>query len=110
MNSTLKRKRKSPSPEERHDMASGGTATLEKPKETKKIIVEFSEDLLERTEAAASELSTDRSKLIRKAVEKFLAQIERRKLERELADAYAANASLALRISEEFSHIDGEDL
>lgn len=91
-------------------MASGGTATLEKPKETKKVIVEFSEDLLERTEAAASELSTDRSKLIRRAVEKFLAQIERHKLERELADAYTVNASLALRISEEFSHVDGEDL
>lgn len=86
-------------------------ATLEKPaKETKKVIVEFSEDLLERTEAAASELSTDRSKLIRRAVEKFLAQMERRKLERELADAYSANAGLALQISGEFSHVDGEDL
>jgi len=102
------RRHESPSPEERHNMT--GAATLEKPKETKKVIVEFSEDLLERTEAAASELSTDRSKFIRRAVEKALAAIERRKLERELADAYTANAGLALRISEEFAHVDGEDL
>jgi hypothetical protein len=111
MKSNLKFKREFPSPETRHDMSGAqGGATLERSKESKKVIVEFPEDLLQRTEAAASELSTDRSKFIRRAVEKALAVLERRKLEHELADAYTANAALALRISEEFSHIDGEDL
>lgn len=109
MKSSSNRKREVPPSEQRSNMP--GTATvLEKPKETKKVIVEFSGDLLERTEAAASELSTNRSKLIRRAVEKFLNQIERRKLEHELAEAYAANAVLAAKISEEFSYVDGEDL
>jgi hypothetical protein len=111
MKSNLKRKHESSPPEKRHDMVvAHGAATLEKPRESKKVIIEFPEDLLERTEAAASELSTDRSKFIRRAVEKFLAGLERHKLERELAEAYTANANLALRVSEEFSHVDGEDL
>jgi metal-responsive CopG/Arc/MetJ family transcriptional regulator len=111
MKSSFKHKVESFPPEKRRDMAgTSGVATLEKPKESKKVIIEFSEDLLERTEAAASELSTDRSKFIRRAVERALAALERRKLERELADAYTANAKLAVRISEEFSHVDGEDL
>ena len=109
MKSNLARKRESPPLEDRRTMP-GAAATLEKPKETKKIIIEFSEDLLERTEAAASELSTDRSKFIRRAVEKALAQLEKRKLERELADAYLANSNLARQISEEFSSVDSEDL
>ena len=108
MKGNLKRKPDSYTPEKRQIMTGApGLAAVGK---SKKVIVEFPEELLERTEAAASELSTDRSKFIRSAVEKALARLERRKLERELADAYTANANLALRITEEFSHVDGEDL
>lgn len=90
--------------------ASGRSREGKEAKEGKKVIVEFSEQLLRRTEAAATELETDRSKLIRNAVEAFLSALERQKLERELAEAYAANAPLALQICEEFSHVDGEDI
>src|ERR1700737_5605270 len=111
MKNNLKRKFDFPPSETRHDMPGPqGAARLERSKESKKVIIEFPEDLLERTEAAASELSTDRSKFIRRAVEKALAVLERRKLDRELADAYTANAALPLRISGGLSHMTGEAL
>ena len=52
---------------------------------TRKVIVEFSETLLKRTEETASKLSTDRSKLIRAAVESYLEQRNKAELEEALA-------------------------
>ena len=75
---------------------------------TKRILIEFPENLLERTEAAAEELSTDRSKLIRSAVENFLESMEQQRIQRELEEAYAANANFALLVCDDLAHLDGD--
>ena len=76
---------------------------------TKKVIVEFPEDLLKQAESVASELSTDRSKLIRSAVETFLEERAKNKLEEELAEGYRNFAALDLAIAKEFEYVDSED-
>jgi metal-responsive CopG/Arc/MetJ family transcriptional regulator len=76
---------------------------------TKKVLVEFPEDLLKKAEKAASELSTDRSKLIRLAVETFLEERAITQLEAELAEGYRNFAAFDLAIAKEFEYIDSED-
>ena len=77
---------------------------------TKKVIVEFPTDLLQRAELAATEMSTDRSKLIRRALEEFVNETEKRRIEQELAEGYAANDEANRRICNEFAHVDSENL
>lgn len=77
---------------------------------TKKVIVEFSETLLKETEEAASQLSTDRSKLIRSAVESYLARLKKEELEEALAEGYRTHGELDRQIAEEFAHADNENL
>jgi metal-responsive CopG/Arc/MetJ family transcriptional regulator len=77
---------------------------------TKKVIVEFPADLLQRAELAASQMSTNRSKLIRCAVEVFVSESEKRRIERELAEGYSANDEANRRICKEFAHVDSENL
>jgi len=77
---------------------------------TSKVIVEFPADLLERAERAASELATNRSRLIRLAVEQFLQALQRRELERQLAEGYRANAALDREICREFAYVDAENV
>ena len=92
----------------------GGTATTGRRKRaaraTSKVIVEFPSDLLERAERAASELATNRSRLIRSAVEQFLQGLQRRELERQLAEGYRANAAMDREICQEFAHVDAENI
>jgi metal-responsive CopG/Arc/MetJ family transcriptional regulator len=76
---------------------------------TKKVIVEFPEELLKQAERVASELSTDRSKLIRSAVETFLEDRARMQLEEELAEGYRSFAALDREIAKEFAYVDLED-
>ena len=76
---------------------------------TKKVMVEFPEDLLRQTEKAASELATDRSKLIRSAVETFLEDRETMRLEEELAEGYRSFAALDLAVAKEFEYVDSEN-
>jgi metal-responsive CopG/Arc/MetJ family transcriptional regulator len=59
---------------------------------------------------AAQELSMKRSALIRDAVRQYLHRFARRKPARELAEGYRANASLNRQISEEFIHVDADNL
>jgi metal-responsive CopG/Arc/MetJ family transcriptional regulator len=75
-----------------------------------KVIVEFPADLLERAERAASELATNRSRLIRLAVEQFLQSLQRRELERQLAEGYRANAAMDREICQEFAYVDAENI
>jgi CopG family transcriptional regulator / antitoxin EndoAI len=86
----------------------GGGATMAGTK-NKKVMVEFPEELLKQAEKAASELSTDRSKLIRSAVETFLEERAITQLEAELAEGYRNFAALDLAIAKEFEYIDSED-
>jgi metal-responsive CopG/Arc/MetJ family transcriptional regulator len=76
---------------------------------TKKVIVEFPADLLKQAEKVASELSTDRSKLIRSAVESYLEDRSKMQLEEELAEGYRTFAALDREIAKEFAYIDSED-
>jgi metal-responsive CopG/Arc/MetJ family transcriptional regulator len=77
---------------------------------TKKVIIEFPKDLLERAEQRASDLSTDRSKLIRSAVEQYLEFSVRRELERTLAEGYRANDVRNREISQESRYVDSENI
>ena len=77
---------------------------------TRKVIVEFSETLLKETEEAASQLSTDRSKLIRCAVESYLERLRKTELEEALAEGYRTHGELDRQIAEEFAHLDNENL
>ena len=73
-----------------------------------RVLVEFSESLLKRADDIARKMSISRSELIRKAVEEHLQQIESRRFEQELAEAYIANAEMNLALVEEFKHVDAE--
>jgi metal-responsive CopG/Arc/MetJ family transcriptional regulator len=77
---------------------------------TRKIIVDFPDALYEETQRAVQELSVKRSALIREAVREYLHRLARRKLARELAEGYRANAALNRQISEEFVHVDADNL
>lgn len=76
----------------------------------KRVIVEFPITLLRRAEQAATQLSTNRSQLIRSAVERFLEALQKQKLEQELAAGYRANAALDRQICVEFANVDSENI
>ena len=75
-----------------------------------RVLVEFPARLLERADQAALGLETNRSELIRQAVERLLEDMEASKLERELADAYAANSEMNRALAREFAAVDREGL
>jgi metal-responsive CopG/Arc/MetJ family transcriptional regulator len=77
---------------------------------TRKIIVDFPDALYLETQKAVQELSMKRSAFIREAVREHLHRLARRKLERELAEGYRANAALNRQISEDFIHVDADSL
>ncbi len=77
---------------------------------TRKVIVEFPKDLLEKAEQRASVLSTDRSKLIRSAVEQYLEDSTRQELERTLAEGHRANDARNREICGEFGYVDSENI
>ena len=59
---------------------------------------------------AAQEVFMERSALIRDAIRQYLHRLAQRKLARELAEGYRANATLDRQISEEFIHVDADNL
>ncbi len=70
--------------------------------------MEFPESLLQHADEAARKLKMSRSEFIRKAVEEHLREIESKRLEQELAEAYIANAEMNLASVDEFKHVDAE--
>ena len=76
------------------------------PKE--RVLVEFPSHLVERADVEAARTQTSRSQLIRDALEEFLAVHEMARVEKELAEAYCANAGRNLEMLEEFSAVDRE--
>src|SRR5207245_10275701 len=104
----MKRARRVKDTHSRHTPRKGGimgSATA-----TKKVIVEFPEELLRRAEEAASELSTNRSELIRSAVEAYLKARAKADLEKELAEGYRGKHELDLPIAILFTHLDAENI
>ena len=79
-----------------------------RPGRRERVLVEFPESLLKRTDEAASRLEKNRSELIRTAVEMLLDAEENRRFEMELAAGYAANADLSRTITKEFESVDRE--
>ena len=75
-----------------------------------RVLVEFPAVLLERADEAARNLETNRSDLIRNAVERLLDVMESREFEKELAQAYAANAEMNRVLAKEFVAVDREGL
>jgi metal-responsive CopG/Arc/MetJ family transcriptional regulator len=73
---------------------------------SKKILVEFPNELLAETEQVADEMETDRSKLIRHAVKVFLEKRARARFERELAEAYRLNDKFNRKLTEEFDSVN----
>jgi len=75
-----------------------------------KIAVDFPAQLLHQTEKAGRELSMNRSALIRAAVESFLRNRQRQKLEEQIAQSFSANADLDRQIMDDFKHVDTTEL
>ncbi len=75
---------------------------------SRKVVVDFPAPLFRETERVVAEIGTNRSKLIRRAVEQYLVALQRKRLEQELAAGYVANSALDRRIAEEFSAVDYE--
>jgi Arc/MetJ-type ribon-helix-helix transcriptional regulator len=82
------------------------------PRATRKerVLIEFPAALLKRADEAARDLETNRSDLIRNAVERMLDDMESREFEGELARAYAANAEMNGALTKEFEAVDREGL
>ena len=74
-----------------------------------KIAIDLPASLFRKTEKAVSELSTNRSSLVRAALDMFLQKLERDKLEREIADSFSANQDLDRQLLEDFKHVDAID-
>jgi metal-responsive CopG/Arc/MetJ family transcriptional regulator len=74
----------------------------------RKVIVELTVALYERTEKATSQLSVNRSTLIRSALQEYLDKWQRQQLESDLAEGYIANAAQAREVAEAFSYVDSE--
>ena len=67
----------------------------------KRLVIDFPEPLFRAAEYAAAELEINRSKLIRQAVKQYLKALQRRKLEKELAAGYIANAASARSLADD---------
>ena len=75
---------------------------------SRKVVVDFPAPLFRETERVVAEIGTNRSKLIRYAVEQYLEALQRKRLEQELAAGYVANSALDRGIAKEFSAVDYE--
>jgi metal-responsive CopG/Arc/MetJ family transcriptional regulator len=73
-----------------------------------RVLIEFPSALLKRADEVARSLETNRSGLIRSAVERLLVEVESREFERQLAAGYAANANMNRALAREFSEVDRE--
>ncbi|MGB9458216.1 MAG: hypothetical protein WCB12_19360 [Bryobacteraceae bacterium] len=74
----------------------------------KRVVVDFPTPLLTRADRVVAELETNRSELIRMAVEQLLESLQKAKLEQALAEGYTANAAQARQGSEEFAYVDSD--
>ena len=73
-----------------------------------RVLIEFPSAALRRADEAARNAGVSRSEFIRTAVEQSLEARETAEFERELAEAYRANAKMNRAILKEFEHVDRE--
>jgi len=74
----------------------------------KKITVDIPRSLHAETEQVVTERHITTSVFVREAMEHYLHDIKRAKLERELEEGYIANAALGNTIHREFEYVDAE--
>ena len=72
----------------------------------KKVVVDFPDTLFRETESVVAELSISRSDFVRLAVEEYIRERRRKKLQDELIEGYVANAGAAREIAEELTQFD----
>jgi metal-responsive CopG/Arc/MetJ family transcriptional regulator len=77
---------------------------------TRKVVIDFPENLYVQTGNAAEEMSMNRSRFIRSAVENYIQVLQKRKLEIELIEGYTSNSSIDRQVSEDFSFVDAENI
>ncbi len=87
---------------------SGRLKTIRTTRFGRKVIVDFPADLYAATEKATTQLSINRSILIRAAVREYLEKLNREELEKQLAEGYIANAPQAREMAEAFEHVDAD--
>lgn len=75
-----------------------------------KVTMYFPQDLLEAIDGTAARLDITRSDLIRTAVAEYTRRVREERLKEELIVGYKANAKVLERTSEEFKHVDGENV
>jgi metal-responsive CopG/Arc/MetJ family transcriptional regulator len=87
----------------------GVAATVTRQSALKKVVADFPAPLFREAERAAHELSMNRSCFIRTAVETFLRNREKEKLEKTIAESFLANAELDRRLVDEFKYADADE-
>lgn len=73
-----------------------------------RVLIEFPAAALRRADEAARAAGVSRSEFIRTAVERQLKAKDAEAFERELEEAYKANAAFNRQIFQEFEHVDRE--
>ena len=79
-------------------------------KETTKVTLNLSHELLEEVDGTAARLDVTRSDLIRTAVTEYTRRVREEILKKELMEEYKANADLLRQTSEDFKYVDGENV
>ncbi len=74
----------------------------------RKVMFTAPPDLLVRLDTTVDQLSTNRSQLIREAIEHYLDTMRRQELRAQLEEGYRMHAGRDLQISEAFRHADYE--
>ena len=82
---------------------------MQNSKNVRKNII-FPEKLISRFNAVNAELGMDFSTFVRTALEEKIKHLEKLKLEKELAEGYAANANLDHATCDDFKFVDGENI
>ena len=82
---------------------------MQKSRTIRKNII-FPEKLISRFNAVNGESGIDFSTFVRTALEEKIKHLEKLKLEKELAEGYAANANLDRATCDDFRFVDGENI
>ncbi len=72
--------------------------------------VNFPVSLLDEINYLAKQLEIDFSKFVREASVNYVNHIKKIQLQKELEEGYKAKAHLNIKISDDFKHVDGENI
>jgi metal-responsive CopG/Arc/MetJ family transcriptional regulator len=76
----------------------------------KRTNINFPDNLFAEVKKYSAERNINFSKFVREATEEYIKIIKKERLETELAQGYKEKAELNLKISEDFKHVDGENV